>query len=163
MSENFLEDINNLLNTGEIPNLFPKDEKDAICDEVSDKANKAGMGANRDSVYAYFVKECRAKLHIVLTFSPVGVKFRERVRQFPSIVNCCTIDWYLGWPEEALKSVAEREFNAVATELNIGNIVTKLAEATCNLHSTVKATSDIYFEELRRRTYTTPTSYLDLV
>lgn len=37
VSDAFLEDINNLLNTGEIPNLFPKDEKDVICDEVSDK------------------------------------------------------------------------------------------------------------------------------
>ena len=44
VSEAFLEDINNLLNTGEIPNLFPKDEKDAILDEISDKAEKAGYG-----------------------------------------------------------------------------------------------------------------------
>lgn len=26
---------------------------------------------------------------------------------FPSLVNCCTIDWFLPWPEEALLSVAE--------------------------------------------------------
>jgi hypothetical protein len=25
--------------------------------------------------------------------SPVGNAFRERLRKFPSLVNCCTIDW----------------------------------------------------------------------
>ena len=32
--ESFLEDINNLLNSGEVPNLFPADEKAEICDKM---------------------------------------------------------------------------------------------------------------------------------
>ena len=27
-------------------------------------------------------------------------------RNFPSLINCCTIDWYLAWPKEALLDVA---------------------------------------------------------
>lgn len=38
--------------------------------------------------------------------SPIGEIFRARLRQFPSLVNCCTIDWFSEWPEEALQSVA---------------------------------------------------------
>jgi len=38
VKESFLEDINNLLNSGEIPNLFPPDEKAAICDDMSKAA-----------------------------------------------------------------------------------------------------------------------------
>ena len=163
MSENFLEDINNLLNSGEIPNLFPKDEKEVICDEITDKADKVGMGNDRANQYAFFVQQCRQKLHIVLTFSPVGVKFRERCRQFPSIINCTTIDWYFPWPEEALFTVAARQFTQMSEELNIKEQVEVLAKAACNLHNTVKDHSDQYYEELRRRNYTTPTSYLDLV
>ena len=26
---------------------------------------------------------------------------------FPSLVNCCTIDWFTEWPEEALMNVAK--------------------------------------------------------
>lgn len=99
----------------------------------------------------------------MLTFSPVGNKFRERARQFPSIINCCTIDWYLPWPEDALYSVASRDFTLVQDELNIKDVVSVLAESACNLHKTVKNCSEVYYDELRRRTYTTPTSYLDLV
>jgi dynein heavy chain len=76
--ESFLEDINNLLNSGEIPNLFPADEKIGICDELADRARSVGKGNNRDEIYAYFVSQCRERLHIVLTFSPVGNQFRAR-------------------------------------------------------------------------------------
>ena len=39
--------------------------------------------------------------------SPVGENFRKRVRTFPSLVNCTTIDWFKKWPDEALISTAE--------------------------------------------------------
>lgn len=55
ISENFLEDINNLLNTGEIPNLFLKDEKEILCDDIADKAKAAGMDSGRDQIYTFFV------------------------------------------------------------------------------------------------------------
>ena len=29
---------------------------------------------------------------------------------FPALVNCCTIDWFKEWPEEALASVAASFF-----------------------------------------------------
>jgi len=41
--ESFLEDINNLLNSGEIPNLFAPEEKVQINDELFDKAKVAGV------------------------------------------------------------------------------------------------------------------------
>lgn len=43
---------------------------------------------------------------ILSPYSPIGEIFRARLRQFPSLVNCCTIDWFSAWPEEALRSVA---------------------------------------------------------
>mmetsp|Transcript_17277 Transcript_17277/g.12264 ORF Transcript_17277/g.12264 Transcript_17277/m.12264 type:complete len:155 (+) Transcript_17277:4922-5386(+) len=109
MQESFLEDINNLLNSGEIPNLFATDEKNQICEELADRARAIGRGDSRDQIYAYFVQKCRENLHIVLAFSPVGNEFRARCLQFPSIINCCTMDWYNAWPERALYSVAHRQ------------------------------------------------------
>ena len=32
--------------------------------------------------------------HLVLAMSPIGDAFRNRLRKFPSLVNCCTIDWF---------------------------------------------------------------------
>lgn len=36
------------------------------------------------------------------------VHCRARLRKFPSLVNCCTIDWFSEWPADALKSVASQ-------------------------------------------------------
>lgn len=46
------------------------------------------------ALFAFFVTRCRENLHIVVAFSPIGDAFRNRLRQFPSLINCCTIDWF---------------------------------------------------------------------
>jgi len=43
-----------------------------------------------------------------MCFSPIGDSSRNRVRNFPSLVNCTTIDWFSEWPKDALQSVAVR-------------------------------------------------------
>ncbi|KAJ8730384.1 hypothetical protein PYW07_017422 [Mythimna separata] len=45
-------------------------------------------------------------LRIVLAMSPIGDSFRNRLRMFPSLINCATIDWFTAWPAEALERVA---------------------------------------------------------
>lgn len=106
---------------------------------------------------------CRENLHIVLAFSPVGEQFRARCRQFPSIINCCTIDWYSAWPAEALYSVAHRQYSADEAKLGIAAHLDVLSRASVEIHTSVSAASEDFYAELRRRNYTTPTSYLDLV
>lgn len=46
--------------------------------------------------------------------------FRNRLRQYPSLINCTTIDWFLEWPKEALlevglKYLTEIDFAATIT------------------------------------------------
>ena len=88
-----LEDINSILNSGEIPNLFPQDELDKICSDMIPVCDALGVPASRDNCVATFVSRVWDKLHICLCMSPVGDALRVRCRQFPSLVNCCTIDW----------------------------------------------------------------------
>lgn len=40
--------------------------------------------------------------------SPAGDALRIRARKFPSLVNCCTIDWFDSWTEEALLEVSKK-------------------------------------------------------
>lgn len=62
----------------------------------------------KEQLYSTFVQRVRDNLHIVLCMSPVGDAFRSRCRQFPSLINCCTIDWFTEWPRAALLSVSEK-------------------------------------------------------
>ena len=54
--------------------------------------------------------------------SPMGEVFRARLRQFPALVNCCTIDWFSAWPPDALQSVAMR-FLSDLPDLDASNAV----------------------------------------
>lgn len=96
--ESFLEDMSNLLNTGEVPNLFTLEERIDICDKmrVIDRQRDKSMQTDGSPVALFnlFVQIVREQLHIVLTMSPIGDSFRNRIRKFPAIVNCCTIDWF---------------------------------------------------------------------
>ena len=161
--ESFLEDINNVLNTGEVPNLFAKDEIAQIAEAVTVRAKKAGIneGAPAQEKFKFFVQECRKYLHCVLCFSPVGDAFRERLRKFPSLVNCCTIDWFSEWPADALQSVATQFLSEVKMDDDA-------ARAACIdmcmvFHTSVRRLSEKFLATLGRHCYVTPTSYLELI
>ncbi|KAL1023853.1 hypothetical protein UPYG_G00047240 [Umbra pygmaea] len=160
--EEFLEDINNMLNSGEVPNLFEKDELEHVLAATRPKAKEAGINeGNRDEVFQYFISRVREKLHIVLCMSPVGDAFRSRCRMFPSLVNCCTIDWFVQWPREALLSVSATFFQNV--EFGEEEIKGRLSEMCVDVHVSVTDMAERFYSELRRRYYTTPTSYLELI
>ena len=96
VKESFLEDINGILNTGEVANLFNSEEMSAIMEGLAKDCAQAGVNAGIPAeVYSFFVERVRTNLHMVLCLSPIGDAFRTRLRMFPSLVNCCTIDWFL--------------------------------------------------------------------
>eukprot|EP00698_Gefionella_okellyi_P007692 TRINITY_DN1880_c0_g3_i1.p1 TRINITY_DN1880_c0_g3~~TRINITY_DN1880_c0_g3_i1.p1 ORF type:complete len:4251 (-),score=1210.42 TRINITY_DN1880_c0_g3_i1:76-12828(-) len=159
IKESFLEDVNNILNTGEVPNLFPADEMSALIEELLPVARDAGAKTTRTAVYAFFVQRCRSNIHVVLCMSPAGEAFRNRLRMFPSLVNCCTIDWFAPWPEQALRSVALRFLSSTPGIKSVPDI----AEMCVLFHQTTAELSAQYLQELRRHNFVTPTSYLELI
>lgn len=75
--------------------MYPSDEKAQIMEAARDKGSKEGkMLETMADVWKFFVDKCKANLHIIFAMSPVGQAFKDRLRQFPSLVNCCTIDWF---------------------------------------------------------------------
>lgn len=104
--ERLLEDVNSILNIGEIPNLYPPDDKEALVSDVQAATEKMRLGLKPLELWEYFVKQCRMNLHVVLYLSPIGEKFKERIRNFPSLVSCTSTIWLKPWSEEALREVA---------------------------------------------------------
>ena len=94
--ESFLEDVDSLLNSGEVPNIFAPDEKSEICEAVRSSAQESDPNAEFSpmQLYSFFISRCKDNLHLILGMSPIGGAFRNRLRMFPSLVNCCTIDWF---------------------------------------------------------------------
>ncbi|XP_021206053.2 dynein axonemal heavy chain 6 isoform X1 [Bombyx mori] len=158
--EEFLEDINNLLNSGEVPNLFEGDSYEQVQTGCRTEAAKSGVNpSDRDGVYYFFINRVRGKLHLCICMSPVGEAFRRRCRMFPSLVNCCTIDWFTKWPPEALLSVAHQCLQPLGNQ----EIITKISKLCVTMHQNVDMMTDRLYMEMRRYFYTTPSSYLDLL
>ncbi|KAK2585046.1 hypothetical protein KPH14_008566 [Odynerus spinipes] len=160
--EEFLEDINNTLNTGEVPNLYEADELEKVIIATRPAAKERNISeGDRDGIYQFFVGRVRNFLHLMICMSPIGDAFRRRCRMFPSLVNCCTIDWFTKWPRDALLSVAE---NTIATIVPDDlDLLPALSSICVLMHETVEDTTTRYFLEMRRRYYTTPSSYLELL
>lgn len=86
----FFENINNILNSGEVPNLYSQDEKDYIAEQMRElRGNSIKTAVER---WEGYIHNCKKNLHIVLSMSAIGESLRQRLRQFPSFVSCCTIN-----------------------------------------------------------------------
>ncbi|XP_050078309.1 dynein axonemal heavy chain 6 [Anopheles maculipalpis] len=159
--EAFMEDINNILNSGEVPNLFEGDEYEKIILNSRQPCIESGYpNQTRDGIFEFFIKRVRANLHVIMCMSPVGDTFRGRCRMFPSLVNCCTIDWFVKWPAEALRSVAIGSLKDVSdNEVQCKH----LAQICVMIHESVESISERFYREMRRHYYTTPSSYLQLL
>lgn len=73
--EAFLEYINNILSSGEVANLFPKDELEEMLNNLTPSFKKKYPKNNpsMDNVYEFFIKQAMNNLHLVLCFSPVKI------------------------------------------------------------------------------------------
>nr|CAH8868280.1 unnamed protein product [Trichobilharzia regenti] len=160
--ESFMEDISMLLNSGDVPNLFPPDEKAELIDKVQNIARMEGLKIEPSplAMYTYFTQRVKKHLHIVLVMSPIGDAFRSRLRMFPSLINCCTIDWFHVWPEDALEMVANKHFEGI----EFGENARESSVILCKyFHESVRKLSEKFLEILRRHSYVTPTSYLEMI
>jgi len=158
--EGMVEDISNILNTAEVPNLLDGGDFATIFENIRPKAKAAGMDKDRTAMYNFFLKEVKKNLHICFCMSPVGDAFRDRLRKFPALVNCVTIDWFAQWPADALETVAAFFFANLDFKENVKGALVKVA---VKFHESVHKLAIKFLSEERRHYYVTPTSYLELI
>lgn len=70
------------------------------------KRSLIGEGGSESHLRELFIQRCRKNFHLLLFMSPAGSQLRQYIRQYPALVNCTSIDWFLHWPAEALTTVA---------------------------------------------------------
>ncbi|NXD64149.1 DYH1 protein, partial [Eolophus roseicapillus] len=162
-NESFLEDINSLLNSGDIPNIYSLDDQEQIMTAMKPIVRDLGQQPTKANLMAAYTGRVRSNIHTVVCMSPIGEVFRARLRQFPSLVNCCTINWFNKWPSEALQSVASSFLLEIprlgASTENVNGMIQVCVE----IHQSVAKKCQVYLAELARHNYVTPKSYLEFL
>ncbi|KAM3593194.1 uncharacterized protein V6R79_007624 [Siganus canaliculatus] len=163
--EAFLEYMNNVLASGEVSNLFARDELDEITQDLIAvmKREHPRRPPTPENLYDYFLSRVRSNLHVVLCFSPVGEKFRTRALKFPGLISGCTVDWFQHWPRDALVAVSQH-FLSQYQDLRCTDDVKQSVVVTMGTFQDLVAEKCTeYFERFRRQTSVTPRSYLSFI
>jgi len=161
--EGFLEYINSVLLTGEVSGLFSKEEYLAMCADLVPffQQDRPDEVENPITLKNYFRDQVRDNLHIVLCMSPMNPLFPIRARKFPGLISCCTIDWFLPWPEEALIDVSRGFIDVEDFKMECSDEVkAELIKHMGFVHRMVTDRCDEYYSVTKRRVYQTPKSYL---
>ncbi|KAH6589529.1 hypothetical protein BASA61_005592 [Batrachochytrium salamandrivorans] len=162
ISESNLEDINSILNGGDVPNIYTGEEMDRILNSIRPIAAEQSISGTRENLFALYIQRIRSNLHLIICMSPIGDSFRNRLRMFPSLVNCCTIDWFSTWPEDALRSVAANSISEIS-DLGSELVIDGIVNLCVFMHESVRERCLTYRSELSRNNYVTPKSYLELL
>jgi dynein heavy chain len=162
VTESFLEDVSNILSSGEVPNLYTPDELNAVRSALEKPAKEAELpnAFVPEVLYDFFLSRVRENLHIVFCVSPIGANLRDYCRMYPSLVSCTTINWFLPWPADALTEVAMKFLMDGGLEQDL---LTPVSLVFGHAHLAVQKYSAMMEEELKRINYVTPTHYLELV
>eukprot|EP01063_Lacrimia_lanifica_P037885 TRINITY_DN7923_c0_g2_i1.p1 TRINITY_DN7923_c0_g2~~TRINITY_DN7923_c0_g2_i1.p1 ORF type:complete len:2747 (+),score=1343.32 TRINITY_DN7923_c0_g2_i1:292-8241(+) len=179
MDSGFLEYMNALLASGEVPGLFEGQEYEQLITTAREGYNalpgaKTLDTSDKHAMYNWFVGQVQVNLHVIFTMNPSSPDFKSRCQTSPALFNRCTIDWFGEWSDEALQQVAAEYTNTLdvmasqdqekpvfnTQEEAHGALVTSIVK----IHHYVTAIND----QLKRKgagrgTYITPRHYLDFI
>jgi dynein heavy chain len=164
-NESFFEHISTILTTGEVPGMFNREDWEAAMTDVRPLAAKEKNFVEDDADFLnnFFYSRVRDRLHLVLCMSPAGNRLRLRAQQFPAVVSACTIDWFAGWPMEALLSVAAKYVPSFEIQDSTRLVTQSLVDYFAQVHMhTSKACRDFYNKH-RRLVHITSKSFLSLL
>jgi len=160
-NERFLIFVNDLLASGEVPDLFAPDEVDALANACVGRCKAAGIVPDKKNLWAFFINEIKCNLHVVLAFSPVGDDFRNRAKKFPGLVSCTVIDWFQPWPKQALFAVGQKFMSEV--EIKLPAVRSAIEKFLPFSFGVVQELAEKFKRVERRFVYMTPKSYLELL
>ncbi|XP_029026743.1 cytoplasmic dynein 2 heavy chain 1 isoform X2 [Betta splendens] len=100
----FLEMVNSLLSSGEVPGLYTPEELEPLLSPLKDAASQDGYSG---PLYNYFSYRIQQNLHIVLIMDCTNSNFTLNCESNPAFYRKCTVQWMEGWSESSMKKIPE--------------------------------------------------------
>uniref|UniRef100_A0A8C2QHF6 Cytoplasmic dynein 2 heavy chain 1 n=1 Tax=Cricetulus griseus TaxID=10029 RepID=A0A8C2QHF6_CRIGR len=109
----FLEMINSLLSSGEVPGLYTLEELEPLLSPLKDQASQDGFFG---PVFNYFTFRIQQNLHIVLIMDSANINFIINCESNPALNKKCQVLWMEGWSDSSMKKIPEMLLNEIDEE-----------------------------------------------
>ncbi|KAK5608849.1 Cytoplasmic dynein 2 heavy chain 1 [Crenichthys baileyi] len=100
----FLEMVNSLLSSGEVPGLYTPEELEPLFSSLKDAASQDGFTS---PLYDYFSYRIQQNLHIILIMDCSNSNFTINCESNPAFYRKCSVQWMEGWSESSMKKIPE--------------------------------------------------------
>ena len=168
----FLERMNALLASGEVPGLFEGDEYISLLNMAREHILKEVKGVEtEEEIYKVFIKGVQRNLHVVFTMNPLSPDFSNRAASSPALYNRCVIDWFGDWSREGLFQVAKkltenvdmRKENFKKKDMSKEEMHTLIVDSITAYHMVIKDLNDKLAKNAKKFNYITPRDFLDFI
>lgn len=193
LGSGFLEAMNALLASGEVPGLFEGDEHTALMSACRDSAARDGVIVDsEEELWRRFTSIVQRNLHVVFTMNPSGGDWKNRSTASPALFNRCVVDWFGTWSSTAMGQVGKEftmkldigdaesvggswgigdgerlmeQVGAAFEGVATGGLRQALVAALVEIHNTVKVMADEVANAANSisRTFLSPRDYLALI
>ncbi len=65
-SESMLEDLNNILNSGDVPNIYALEDMDRIYNDMKPLVQDAGLQPTKSNLFSAYTKRVKSNIHVVI-------------------------------------------------------------------------------------------------
>uniref|UniRef100_A0A8B9SHL9 Cytoplasmic dynein 2 heavy chain 1 n=1 Tax=Anas platyrhynchos TaxID=8839 RepID=A0A8B9SHL9_ANAPL len=100
----FLEMINSLLSSGEVPGLYKIEELEPLLSPLKDQASQDGFTG---PIFNYFTYRIQQNLHVVLIMDSTNLNFTINCESNPALYKKCHVLWMETWSENSMKKIPE--------------------------------------------------------
>ncbi|KAG7470921.1 hypothetical protein MATL_G00119020 [Megalops atlanticus] len=100
----FLEMVNSLLSSGEVPGLYSTEELEPLLSTLKDQASQDGFPG---PIFNYFAYRIQQNLHVVLIMDCTNPNFTINCESNPALYRKCSVQWMEGWSESSMKKIPE--------------------------------------------------------
>ncbi|XP_026115691.1 cytoplasmic dynein 2 heavy chain 1-like [Carassius auratus] len=109
----FLEMVNSLLSSGEVPGLYSTEELEPLLSSLKDQASQDGFTG---PVLNYFSHRVQQNLHVVLILDCTNEHFTINCESNPALYRKCSVQWMEAWSDSSMKKIPEMLLSRMEAE-----------------------------------------------
>ncbi|XP_051782842.1 cytoplasmic dynein 2 heavy chain 1 isoform X2 [Erpetoichthys calabaricus] len=100
----FLEMVNSLLSSGEVPGLYTTEELEPLMLPLKDLASQDGFTG---PIFNYFAHRVQQNLHIILIMDCTNSTFTLNCESNPALYRKCSVQWMETWSDKSMRKIPE--------------------------------------------------------